>query len=175
PRRAALLDALDAYVAAGEFPASETDHGLLPTFLDSNGVRCAVAHLVETSAGTAAMTALDRDHHNDYIAGLTSDSRFVAWADDSGFTLEELAWIQPSYPPPPPADIQYQLAVTGAVAVAHEAPDATARGSTSSQEPVNSFALLDGSLRYTMGSEGRWVGKPLLEVDGAVGITADEH
>jgi hypothetical protein len=175
PRRSELLDALDAYVAAGRFPASETDHGLLPTFLDPSGVRCAVAHLVETTAGTATMTALDRDHHNDYIADLFGDSRFVAWAEDSGFTLEELAWIQPSYPPPPPADIQYVLAVTGEVAVAHDTPDAAARGTTSSQETLNSFALVDGSLRYTAGREGHWVGKPLVEVDGAIGVTADEH
>jgi hypothetical protein len=175
PRRTALLDALDAYVAAGKFPASETDHGLLPTFLDPSGVRCAVAHLVETTAGTTAMTALDRDHHNDFIADLTSDSRFVAWAADSGFTLEELAWIQPSYPPPPPADIQYELAVSGQVAVAHETPDAAARGTTSAQDPVNSFALLDGSLRYTTGDQNRWIGKPLVELDGAVGVTSDEH
>ncbi|MEP6865965.1 MAG: hypothetical protein ABJE66_35425 [Deltaproteobacteria bacterium] len=175
PRRTELLDALDAYVAAGRFPASETDHGLLPTFLDPTGVRCAVAHLVESTAGTATMTALDRDHHNDYIADLTGDSRFVAWAGESGFTLEELAWIQPSYPPPPPPDIQYVLAVTGQVAVAHETPDATARGTTTSAEPLNSVALLDGSLRYTVGDQNRWIGKPILEIDGAVGITADEH
>src|SRR5690348_9851964 len=67
-RRAALLDALDAYVTTGAFPDGEAEHGLLPTFLDARtGVRCAVAHLVETSAGTALMTALDRDHHNAYI------------------------------------------------------------------------------------------------------------
>jgi hypothetical protein len=174
PRRTALLDALDAYVAAGQFPASETDHGLLPTFLDPSGVRCAVAHLVETTAGTATMAALDRDHHNAYVADLTADSRFLAWVADSGFTLEELAWIQPSYPPPPPPDITYVLAITGQVAVAHETPDATARGTTSLAEPVNSFALLDGSVRYT-GEHNDIIAKPILELDGAVGITADEH
>jgi len=170
PRRAALLDALDAYVAAGRFPASETDHGLLPTFLDPSGVRCAVAHLVETTAGTAMMTALDRDHHNDYVADLTADSRFVAWASDSGLTLEELAWIQPSYPPPPPPDIAYVLAVTGQVAVSHPTLDTTVRGTTA-PEPIDSFALVDGAVRYTTDGDV----KALVEVDGALGITSDEH
>jgi hypothetical protein len=170
PRRTALLAALDAYVAAGKFPASETDHGLLPTFLDPGGVRCAVAHLVETTAGTATMTALDRDHHNAFIADLTSDSRFVAWAADSGFTLEELAWIQPSYPPPPPPDIAYVLAVTGQVAVSHPTADAAARGSTA-PEPIDSFALVDGAVRYTTSGDF----KELVELDGGVGITSDEH
>lgn len=170
PRRAALLDALDAYVAAGRFPASETEHGLLPTFVDASGVRCAVAHLVETTAGSEAMLALDRDHHNAYIAELAGDPRFVAWAATSGFTLEELAWIQPSYPPPPPPDIAYVLAVTGQVAVSHAATTAAAR-STTAPEPVNSFALVDGAVRYT--TDGDFKG--LVELDGAVGITSDEH
>jgi len=170
PRRTALLDALDAYVAAGRFPASETDHGLLPTFVDATGVRCAVAHLVETTAGTDAMLALDRDHHNAYIADLTADSRFVAWAETSGFTLEELAWIQPSYPPPPPPDIAYVLAVTGQVAVSHPALATVAR-TTTSPDPINSFALVDGAVRYTTDGDLR----EIVELAGAVGITSDEH
>jgi len=170
PRRTALLDALDAYVAAGRFPASETDHGLLPTFVDASGVRCAVAHLVETTAGSEAMLALDRDHHNAYIAELAGDPRFVAWAATSGFTLEELAWIQPSYPPPPPPDIAYVLAVTGQVAVSHPTLDTTARGTTA-PEPIDSFALVDGAVRYTTDGDV----KGLFEVDGALGITSDEH
>jgi len=174
PRRSALLDALDAYVAAGAFPASETDHGLLPTFLDASGVRCAVAHLVETTAGTAVMSELDRDHHNAYIADLAGDPRFIAWAAESGFTLEELAWIQPSYPPPPPPEILYVLAATGQVAVAHDTPDAAARGTTAPETP-NSFALVDGSLRYVVEHQNRWYGKPSLELDGAIGMTGDEH
>lgn len=174
PRRSALLDALDSYVAAGSFPASETDHGLLPTFVDPSGVRCAVAHLVETTAGTAAMTALDRDHHNDYIADLAGDPRFVAWAADSGFTLEELAWIQPSYPPPPPPEILYVVAATGDVAVDHATPDTAARGTTT-PAPRGAFALVDGSLRYTGADQRNWYGKPSIELDGAIGMTGDEH
>ena len=170
PRRSALLDALDAYVAAGNFPASETDHGLLPTFVDPSGVRCAVAHLVETTAGTAAMTALDRDHHNDYIADLAGDPRFVAWAADSGFTLEELAWIQPSYPPPPPAEILYVVAATGDVAVDHATPDTAARGTTT-PTATSSFALVDGSVRYAVEHQSPFYGKPSLELDGAIGMT----
>ena len=113
-RRMRVLDALDQYVAAGAFPDSETDRDLLPTFLDPHsGVRCAVAHLVETTAGTAMMLELDRDHHNDYIADLAGDPRFVDWVETSGLTHEELAIIQPSYPPPPPPDLLYVIAAEG--------------------------------------------------------------
>jgi len=174
-RRAQLLDALDVYVAAGAFPNSETDHGLLPTFLDpATGVRCAVAHLIETTAGTDAMVALDRDHHNDYIADLAGDPRFVAWTESSGLTPEELAIIQPSYPPPPPTDVLYTIAAEGDVSVHDDSPTTTARSATN-VAPLRDFAMLDASLRVVSSSFNRWVGKPSAELDGKIGITNGEH
>src|SRR5512146_2609632 len=51
-RRARLLDELDRYIAARRFPGNETDRGLLPSFVDPRtGARCAVAALVEATAG----------------------------------------------------------------------------------------------------------------------------
>jgi hypothetical protein len=170
PRRTALLDALDTYVAAGQFPASETDHGFLPTFVDTSGVRCAVAHLVETSAGTEAMLELDRDHHNEYISDLAGDPRFVAWAAVSGFTVEELAWIQPGYPPPAPPEMLYVLAATGQVAVA--TPDAPAARATSASPRATSFAMADLALRY-VGRSDEAALEPSIELDGGIGVTGD--
>src|SRR5664279_2830278 len=133
PHRLRVLDALDQYVAAGEFPDSETDHDLLPTFLDPHSnVRCAVAHLVETTAGTAMMVELDRDHHNDYISDLAGDPQFVAWTETSGLTHEELAIIQPSYPPPPPTAVMWAIAAEGDISVHDDSPTA-----------LHDFAMLD--------------------------------
>ncbi len=163
-RRSELLAALDTYVAAGAFPDSETDRGLLPTFLDAHtGARCAVAHLVETSAGTELMRELDRDHHNAYIDDLAADPRFVAWTCGSGFTHEELAWIQPSYPPPPPADVRYEVAAEGRLAV--DQPDPAPSG----------IGIVEGSLRYVARRQNPFYGRPSLEVDGAVGLTSGDH
>lgn len=164
-RRMRVLDALDLYVAAGAFPDSETDHGLLPTFLDPHSnVRCAVAHLVETTAGTAMMVELDRDHHNDYIADLAGDPRFVAWVETSGLTHEELAIIQPSYPPPPPTDVLYAIAAEGDVSVHDDSPTA-----------LHDFAMLDTSLRVVSQDLNHFIGKPSGELDGKIGVTNGEH
>jgi hypothetical protein len=170
PRRTALLDALDTYVAAGQFPASETDHGFLPTFVDPSGVRCAVAHLVETSAGTETMLAFDRDFHNGYISDLAGDPRFVAWAAVSGFTVEELAWIQPGYPPPAPPEALYVLAATGQVAVA--TPDAPVARASSAPPHATSFGMADLALRY-VGRSDEAALEPGIELDGGIGVTGD--
>jgi hypothetical protein len=175
PRRLRVLDALDQYVAAGEFPDSETDHDLLPTFLDPHsGVRCAVAHLVETTVGTAMMVELDRDHHNDYIADLADDPRFVAWTASSGLTHEELAMIQPGYPPPPPVDVLYAIAAEGDLAIHDDSPTTAARSTTTSA-PLHDFALLDGSLRVVSQDLNHYLGQPSFELDGKIGVTNGEH
>jgi hypothetical protein len=157
-QRARLLDELDRYVAAGEFPTSETDTGLLPTFLDArSGVRCAVADLVEFSAGTAIMTALDRDHHNDYIADIAADPRFAAWADRSGFTRDELAMIQPSYSPQPRHHVELDIAASYAVAVDdHDAG-----------MPFQ-IGLVGASLRR-LTTHSDCCGVPYVELDAAIG------
>ena len=170
-----ILDSLDQYVAAGEFPASETDRDLAPTFLDPHsGVRCAVAHLVEATAGTALMTELDLDHHNDYIADLVDDPRFVAWVETSGLTHEELAIVQPSYPPPPPTDVLYAIAAEGDLSVHDDSPTATARSTTASDE-LHDLVMLDGSLRVVSQTMNHWVGKPSFELDTKLGIANRDH
>jgi hypothetical protein len=164
-RRTCVLDALDQYVAAGAFPDSETDRDLLPTFLDPrSNVRCAVARLVETTAGTAMMIELDRDHHNDYVADLAGDPRFVAWTESSGLTHEELAIIQPSYPPPPPTDVLYAIVAEGDVSVHDDSPTA-----------LHDFAMLDTSLRVVSQDLNHYIGKPSAELDGKIGVTNGEH
>ncbi|HWL87926.1 MAG TPA: hypothetical protein VNO21_19115 [Polyangiaceae bacterium] len=99
--RAALLELLHRYWRAGAFPAGESAVGYLPTFVDSRGVRCAVAYLVEQTAGPDVVARLDRDFHNAFVAQIDAPE-FEAWAAASGFTKEELVLVQPSYPPTQP-------------------------------------------------------------------------
>jgi hypothetical protein len=156
--RERLLDELDRYVAVGKFPDSETDVGLLPTFLDAHsGVRCAVADLVEASAGTAMMQALDRDHHNDYIAQIERDPRFAAWAATSGLTREELELIQPSYPPQPRHHIELDFTASYAAALDDAQPGTPFQ-----------LGLLGLSFRK-LHDRGDNNGSPFLELDAAVG------
>jgi hypothetical protein len=97
--RTRLLDHLADYVQARGFPRGEAPAGFLPTFIDDRGARCAVAYLVEQSAGTDAARALDRRYHNRYIAQF-DDAAFASWVARSGFTRDELAMVQPAYPTP---------------------------------------------------------------------------
>ena len=167
-RTGAVMAALDDYIAAGAFPASEAPWGLLPSFVDPDrGTRCAVAHLVETTAGTALVEALDRDHHHAYIATFAEDPRFVGWAETSGLTLEELAWIQPSYPyePPPPNVPDLTFAVAAEVATAPSDAAAMPHG----------FTLAHAGVTYRTHHDDAFYNVGVVALDGAVGAAAGDH
>ncbi len=71
PSRATMLDHLRHYRLTGQFPLGEASRGHLPVFTDRRGVRCAVAHLIEQTAGSRLADAIDRECHNTYLdAGL---------------------------------------------------------------------------------------------------------
>ncbi len=93
-----MLEELGAYADRGVFPRNRHFRGeRRPTFIDDNGVLCAVAHLLDLT-GQGALALEVRDTHNvAIVAELTGDPRFVAWARAAGFTLEELAVVQPAY------------------------------------------------------------------------------
>ncbi len=151
--RTRTLDHLRTYWIAGAFPAGESTYGLLPTFVDADGRRCAVAYLVEQTAGEAAMFAIDARHHNAFVAQMDAPE-LATWATTSGLTSDELALIQPAYPPRPPrfharlgADYRTQL-------------DAPA-------DAVHT-ASIRGSARMIL-PHNRWIGGALASLDGGLG------
>lgn len=110
-RRAALLEALTGYAAAGVFPQNHVHPGRRPVFIDADGTLCAVGYLVTEASGREAAEALAARHRYDYVLDMHDDA-LDAWAAEHGFTLRELAMIQPSYhwqqpvrPTPIPAPI----------------------------------------------------------------------
>lgn len=96
--RALLLEELEGYADRGVFPQNRHFPGeRRPTFVDDNGVLCAVGHLLDMT-GQGALALEVRDTHNTAtVADLAGDARFAAWAWAAGFTLEELAVVQPNY------------------------------------------------------------------------------
>src|SRR5690606_33040310 len=70
--------------------------GRTPVFIDRDGRHCAVGHLVRASAGAEAALAIDDRHHLDLVADM-DPALLAPWASDHGFTLRELAMIQPTY------------------------------------------------------------------------------
>mgnify|MGYP004149923089 CR=1 FL=1 len=114
-RRLDALDLLDDYAAGGEFPVHRVarpvrprpvrpprafdpgDRPRTPVFVDGTGLHCAVGYLM--GVGEPALVAsIVADANEAYVHELDRpDVR--AWADRHGFTLDELAWIQPGYDP----------------------------------------------------------------------------
>jgi hypothetical protein len=94
--RRANLDLLRRYWQAGIFPLGESPTSRHPTFIDDAGRRCAVAYLVEASAGTSAVDRINLRFRNAYIREI-DDPVLDAWIAGSGLTRREVMTIQPSY------------------------------------------------------------------------------
>lgn len=97
-RRHALLADLATYRRASRFPRNADFHGRrAPYFIDAQGTRCAVAHLMEQSGAVSLMERIARDQNNAYVRELARDREIGAWLASVGLTLEEAARIQPDY------------------------------------------------------------------------------
>lgn len=112
-QRAEALDALRAYREAGRFPHNheapegrarpvEVEHGFeagqgdTPVFIDVHGVRCAVAELIHVSGHEALAREISQTWNLAYVDEIAHPGLPV-WAEAHGFTLAELAAIQPAY------------------------------------------------------------------------------
>lgn len=113
-RRLAYLDALEQYAAAGEYPrhtgplpkrtrAIEPPRHFQgwdtaprqPVFVDDAGAHCAVGYLMGIDHPELVDRIVAEDNPG-WLPEMDVDG-VEAWATDAGFTLDELAWIQPSY------------------------------------------------------------------------------
>jgi hypothetical protein len=96
--RAALLDVLHDYRVAEVFPrhTATVSEGRAPRWVDDRGVHCAVAHLVAASGRTDLVDEVQQWHEYDYVPDMNVLG-LVDWARTHGFTLRELAMIQPTY------------------------------------------------------------------------------
>jgi hypothetical protein len=102
--RVLLREELGRYRAAGCFPKNRDFPGqMLPHFIDAEGTRCAMAHLMELGGAGELVAEIARERNNAYVAELADDPRVTAWLDAAGLTVAEAARIQPSYGPIPVA------------------------------------------------------------------------
>jgi hypothetical protein len=95
-RRLALLDNLQAYAVNGRFPQNLTVPGRTPVFIDEHGTACAVGYLMIASGHRLLAERIKREMNLAYVHDITLPE-VAAWAGDHGFTIDELAWIQPTY------------------------------------------------------------------------------
>jgi hypothetical protein len=106
-RRARLLGQLRAYRKRGVFPQNTYQRGRTPVFIDAQGRLCAVGFLIAQSAGREAAERINERYRLDRIADMDAPA-VEKWAERHGFTLRELAMIQPAYCHLDPSDPLYR-------------------------------------------------------------------
>lgn len=101
-RRASILTHLDAYIAKGTTPVNRHLPWRNPVFVDDTGNVCAVGALIEAThpEGRALVEKIAARHRHDFLEDIDM-AEVLAWVEGSGFTLTELASIQPGYMGPP--------------------------------------------------------------------------
>lgn len=95
-KRSALLDTLRNYAAASVFPTNSYHKKRTPYFIDIYNVYCAVGYLIKASGHDDLANRIHDEHNYNYIKDIKTPG-LLEWADAHGFTVDELAWIQPSY------------------------------------------------------------------------------
>src|SRR5690606_37189284 len=96
------LDHLHAYMLAGAFPQNEDYTYRTPIFIDKHDNFCAVGYLVKATGYEQVSRMIAAKINLAYVREMDYPELF-AWAKDYGFTVDELAWIQPTYGPSAPA------------------------------------------------------------------------
>lgn len=97
-----LLAALDRYADRGSFPRNEVVPYRNPVFIDPYGTACAVGQLIIESGHRDLAERISASMNLAYVLDMPSSPlwpEIAAWAQQHGFAAEELAWIQPAYPP----------------------------------------------------------------------------
>lgn len=95
-KRKAALASLMKYIRAGEFPRNTSYKGRRPCFVDENNNLCAVAYLLHSAGKDKLIEKINNQFQYEYIHDINLPE-FLAWVKTSGFTLKDLATIQPAY------------------------------------------------------------------------------
>ena len=92
--RHAALDELAAYALHGQFIRNTDFPYDMPYFIDGQGTRCAMGHLLEFTGHHRLLLDLAVHENNSFISELIDHPGVLAWLDENGFTLDDIAFIQ---------------------------------------------------------------------------------
>jgi hypothetical protein len=92
------LNHLHQYWMAGSFPQNEHYNYRTPIFIDEHDNFCAVGYLVKATGHENVSRMIAANTNLAYVKQMHYPE-LNNWAKQYGFTTEELAWIQPGYPP----------------------------------------------------------------------------
>jgi len=96
--RSQSLDHLRRYWQEGNFPVNERYSYRTPIFIDGQDNFCAVGYLVKASGFESISRMIASRTNLAYVKDMHYPE-LDQWAITHGFTKDELAWIQPGYPP----------------------------------------------------------------------------
>jgi hypothetical protein len=100
-RRAEILAHFDAYIAKNTTPKNVHVPWRTPVFIDDEGTICAVGYLIQQTTNPELPERIAKAHRYDFIEDIATAMPDVAeWVASSGFTLDEIAHIQPAYAEP---------------------------------------------------------------------------
>ena len=97
--RTRALANLRGYIDADGYPTNDVSAEPTPIFIDRDGVRCAMAYLIEATGddGRALVARVATADNYAHLADLATDAELSRWLAANGLTLAEAAAIQPSY------------------------------------------------------------------------------
>jgi len=93
-----LLGGLQEYVDKKVFPVNKYHTTRQPYFVDDFGTNCAVGQMIYLSGHKQLVAKISEEQNYDYIEDIKTEG-VKEWANEFGFTMEELKWIQPTYEP----------------------------------------------------------------------------
>jgi hypothetical protein len=95
-QRQRLLDVLHGYIEVGVFPINNLQQERQPYFIDKYNTYCAVGYLMKMCGADKMARDIYNTQNFSYLFDI-KHPQLLEWANGSGFTLAELALIQPSY------------------------------------------------------------------------------
>ena len=93
------LGYLHSYWLTGNFPINDDYSFRTPIFIDKHDNFCAVGYLIKASGHEGLSRFIAAQSNLAYVRQMNYPELGI-WAIENGFTVDELAWIQPTYPEP---------------------------------------------------------------------------
>ena len=94
--RVHLIEVLNQYKDAGEFPQNYYREERIPVFIDEHKTHCAVGYLLQQTGYENIANRIASTNNYIWVKDI-KDEALLKWQKKSGFTLEELKLIQGAY------------------------------------------------------------------------------
>ena len=94
--RLQLIEVLEAYRVAGNFPINYNWRSRVPVFIDAHNTHCAVGYLLKETGHEKLAKEIASNNNFAWVEDIKNPA-LLEWQKSSGFSLEELKLIQGAY------------------------------------------------------------------------------